>query len=108
MRALLTVLICVLRSRFRSAASIEAESIALRHQLSVVLRKALKPRLIIADRAPRSIEHREHTVARHFDQPTAILLDQALGNPIMFVEPLAPRGIPHCRRLRRGIDDVGE
>jgi transposase InsO family protein len=51
MRALILLLICLVRNRFRSAAEIEAENIALRHQLNVILRKAPKPRLKGLDRA---------------------------------------------------------
>ena len=51
MRALVTLLICFVRNRFRSAAAIEAENVALRHQLNVILRKAPKVRLRATDRA---------------------------------------------------------
>jgi transposase InsO family protein len=51
MHALAILLICLIRNRFRSAAEIEAENIALRHQLNVLLRKAPKVRLAGADRA---------------------------------------------------------
>ena len=51
MRALLTFLVCFVRNRFRSAAAIEAENTALRHQLGVLLRKAPKAHLRPSDRA---------------------------------------------------------
>src|SRR3974390_3032542 len=51
MRALIILLICLVRNRIRSAAEIEAENIALRHQLNVILRKAPKARLKGLDRA---------------------------------------------------------
>ena len=51
MRALVVLLICFIRNRFRSVAEIEAENVALRHQLTVVLRRAPKNRLTGADRA---------------------------------------------------------
>ena len=51
MRALITFLICFMRNGLRSAAAIEAENVALRHQLNVILRKAAKVRLKAMDRA---------------------------------------------------------
>lgn len=51
MRALIIFPICFIRNRFRSAAEIEAENVALRHQLNVVLRKVPKVRLTGVDRA---------------------------------------------------------
>jgi hypothetical protein len=51
MRVLVTFLICFIRNRFRSTAEIEAENVALRHQLNVMMRKAPKARLEATDRA---------------------------------------------------------
>ena len=51
MRALLTFLVCFVRNRFRSVATIEAENVALRHQLGALLRKAPKIHLRPSDRA---------------------------------------------------------
>jgi hypothetical protein len=51
MRALVTFLICFIRNRFRSTAEIEAENVALRHQLNVMMRKSPKVRLEPTNRA---------------------------------------------------------
>jgi transposase InsO family protein len=51
MRALVTFLTCFIRNRFRSTAEIEAENVALRHQLIVMMRKVPKARLEPMDRA---------------------------------------------------------
>ena len=50
MRALLTFLVCFVRNRFRSVATIEAENVALRHQLGALLRMAPKIHLRPSDR----------------------------------------------------------
>lgn len=51
MRALVILLVCLIRNRFRSVAEIEAENVALRQQLNVILRTAPKFRLRATDRA---------------------------------------------------------
>ena len=51
MRALVTLFLCLIRNRFRSVAEIEAENVALRQQLNVILRTAPKVHLRAADRA---------------------------------------------------------
>jgi hypothetical protein len=51
MRTLIVLLGCFFRNRFRSTAEIEAENIALRHQLNVVLRRSPRLRPKGADKA---------------------------------------------------------
>src|SRR5690348_4824589 len=72
-----------------------------------VVRSIAKPHCT-ADRASRSVEGRQGTVASRLDETSAEALDIAARHRVVAVEEFAPAPVANSDEALSGLDDVSE